>query len=151
MFRVMWLLLTNQIRLFQPCIARYVSVKFDNDAGSWSEIKKIAYQEGAFTISLQPLRGAEILKTNVSMVSFWNNAFWLNVASQMTSYTLGISVLHSYARYDKICLWHRLTVKSSWKKGQKYEYMLAPECSPFRPRILRQSRFKPCLRPGYFL
>ena len=31
------------------------------------------------------------------------------------------------------------------------QYMLAPKCSPIHPRLLRQSRFKTCLRPGYFL
>ena len=28
--------------------------------------------------------------------------------------------------------------------------MLAPDCSPIHPRLLGQSRFKTCLRPGYF-
>ena len=29
--------------------------------------------------------------------------------------------------------------------------MLVPDCSPIHPGLLRQGRFKLCLRPGYFL
>ena len=39
-----------------------------------------------------------------------------------------------------------------WSTGEATDQdMLAPDCSPIHPGLLTQSRFKACLRPGYFL
>ena len=41
-----------------------------------------------------------------------------------------------------------LTVSTSEATDQECLHLI---CSPIHPRLLGQCRFKPCLRPGYFL
>ena len=39
-----------------------------------------------------------------------------------------------------------------WSRGETTDHnMLAPDWSPVHLRLVGQSRFKPCLWPGYFL
>ena len=56
------------------------------------------------------------------------------------------TLLHSwYKRKDNLNYLYNTTI------GSTDQDMLASDCSPIHPRLIRQGRFKPCLLPGYFL
>ena len=77
-------------------------------------------------------------KTTGAMASApWNGLFWFN----------GVNGTHSGV--------FKIRLQGLKAMGNRAEVtdqdILAPDCSPIHPKLLEQSRFKPCLWPGCFL